>query len=105
MQPIPLTRYLDDLFTSAKHFICNIPYNSRFNYTLQINLANYLAEFFVNFSQSERQMFDHLFQVKFSNSIHSDSSSCKHLRKQKFNLILFSSVQLPKICDCLIILL
>ncbi|KAM2330241.1 hypothetical protein ACFX1X_021099 [Malus domestica] len=28
----------------------------------KINLANYLAEFFVNFSQSERQMFDHLFQ-------------------------------------------
>ncbi|PQQ14355.1 importin-9 isoform X1 [Prunus yedoensis var. nudiflora] len=28
----------------------------------KINLANYLAEFFVNFSQSERQMFDHIFQ-------------------------------------------
>ncbi|XP_060669537.1 uncharacterized protein LOC107428072 isoform X1 [Ziziphus jujuba] len=28
----------------------------------QINLANYLADFFVNFSQSDRQLFDHLCQ-------------------------------------------
>ncbi|KAI5352988.1 hypothetical protein L3X38_005880 [Prunus dulcis] len=42
-------RYEDDQLTVAD------PLN-------QINLANYLAEFFVNFSQSERQMFDHIFQ-------------------------------------------
>ncbi|KAL6294959.1 hypothetical protein ACE6H2_003101 [Prunus campanulata] len=42
-------RYEDDQLTVAD------PLN-------QINLANYLAEFFINFSQSERQMFDHIFQ-------------------------------------------
>ena len=39
-----------------------------FDLTLQINLAKYLAEFFVNFSQRERQLFDHLCQVRFHSS-------------------------------------
>ena len=39
--------------------------NDVLNSAWQINLANYLADFLVKFSHSDRQLFDHLCQVGF----------------------------------------